>query len=253
MPTVLPEETLDLLAGDWRILQLRGGHRFSTDDLVTAWAGTQAQPGARRLLDLGAGIGSVGLMALWASDPAASLVMVEAQALSHEMARRTVALNGLEDRVVLRLGDLRDRSAVLPEEEGSFDLVTGSPPYIPIGKGAVSPHPQRAACRIELRGDVFDYCRTAARALSPQGRFSLVHAAGDLRPEPAFAAAGLSLLWRQDVVFRRGRPPTIAVFVAARSGEREDRPPITVREADGQWTEEWRALRLAMGAPVERG
>lgn len=50
--------TFDILAGAWRIFQLRHGHRFSTDDLLTAWAAVRANPEARRLLDLGAGIGS---------------------------------------------------------------------------------------------------------------------------------------------------------------------------------------------------
>ena len=82
--------TLDLLAGDWRIFQLHDGHRFSTDDLLTAWTAARAQPTARRLLDLGAGIGSVGLLILWRLANDAHLSMVEVQALSHELAARTV-------------------------------------------------------------------------------------------------------------------------------------------------------------------
>lgn len=246
-----PDETLDLLAGTWRLFQLKAGHRFSTDDLVCAWFGAQAKPDALRLLDLGAGVGTVGLLALWCvsqdGDGTPSLTMVEAQDISHHLARRSVAVNGLQGRVTLRLADLRDPEAVLEGEQ--YDLVTGSPPYIPVGSGVISPHPQRAACRMELRGDVFDYCRAAARALAPGGRLSLVHAAGDQRPEPALEAAGLTLLRRIDVVFRRGRAPTIAVFVAAHDGGPVQRDTLVVREADGSWTEEWQALRQGMGAP----
>ena len=102
---------------------------------------------------------------------------------------------------------------------------------------------------MELRGDVFDYCRTAARALEEGGVFCFCHAAGDRRPEPAVEAAGLKLLYRQDVVFRRGREPTIALFVAAHTGERSDRAPLVVREADGRWTEAYRAVRASMQVP----
>jgi hypothetical protein len=35
--------TLDILAGDWRIFQLRNGHRFSADDLLTAWTRAHAR------------------------------------------------------------------------------------------------------------------------------------------------------------------------------------------------------------------
>ncbi|MGH8071949.1 MAG: methyltransferase [Candidatus Entotheonellia bacterium] len=99
--------TLDILAGSWRIFQLRRGHRFSTDDLLTAWASVRAQPQARRLLDLGAGIGSVGLLALWKLSAAAHLTMVEVQAVSHALACRTVRYNGMAVRVTPHLQDLR--------------------------------------------------------------------------------------------------------------------------------------------------
>jgi hypothetical protein len=66
---------------------------------------------------------------------------------------------------------------------------------------------------MELRGDVFDYARTAARALAPDGHFALCHAAFDERPGQSYPAAGLQLWRRLDVWFRRGRPPTISLFV----------------------------------------
>ena len=60
---VPPDETLDAISGHFRIFQLRGGHRFSTDDLLTAWYGIAWAPSARSVLDLGSGVGSVGMMA----------------------------------------------------------------------------------------------------------------------------------------------------------------------------------------------
>lgn len=238
-------ETLDQLAGNWRIFQLRRGHRFTTDDLLTAWLAARVRPEAVDLLDIGAGIGSVGLLTLWRMRPEARLTMVEAQELSHRLARRSVALNGLAARVDARLGDLRDPE-ILPEGP-VYDLVTGSPPYIPPGKGIVSSNPQRAHARIELRGDVTDYCRTAARMMRPDAWFCFVHAAADPRPELAVAAAGLRLRHRVDVYFRDGRPPTIALFAASWEGAREDLPPVVVRDADGVFTPEYLALRVAMG------
>jgi tRNA1Val (adenine37-N6)-methyltransferase len=240
--------TDDLLCGDWRILQLRRGHRFSTDDVLTAWTAARLRPNALRLLDLGAGIGSVGLQTLWRMGPEARLWMVEVQEVSHRLARRTVAYNGLDARVVARHSDMRASDALLPEERGSFDLVTGSPPYIPLGKGIVSPHPQRAGARMELRGDVYDYCRVAVQAMAPGAALALCHSAVDPRPELAIAAAGLKLLWRQDVYFRAGREPTIALFGCAMEGERLDPEPIVIRDRHGKWTPQYLAIRHEMGA-----
>lgn len=240
---------VDRLCGDWWISQLRKGHRFSTDDMVIAWVATGLRPEARRQLDIGAGTGSVGLMSLHRLSPEAELVMIEAQEVSHRLARRTVRWNGLQDRVRLRHGDLRDPAMLPAEEHGTYPLVTGSPPYIPVGKGLISPHTQRAHCRIELRGDVFDYCETARRALAPGGLFVFAHSAVDARPEEAVAEAGLVLQGRTDVYFRRNRAPTIAVFACGLEGGRADPEPIVVREATGEWTETYLEIRRAMGAP----
>jgi tRNA1(Val) A37 N6-methylase TrmN6 len=62
---VSPDESLDALSGHFRIYQLRRGHRFSTDDVLTAWYGTTCVPTAGTVLDLGSGIGSVGMIAAW--------------------------------------------------------------------------------------------------------------------------------------------------------------------------------------------
>jgi len=108
-----PGEDLCWLAGDWRVLQRTDGHRFSLDDLVTAAfaARMMAVPPAR-LLDLGCGIGSVLMFLAWRF-PAAACVGIEAQALSAELARRSIAHNGAAARCEVRLGDLRD-----PAREG---------------------------------------------------------------------------------------------------------------------------------------
>src|SRR5690348_3440530 len=79
-PDVLPGplEDLCLLSGDWRILQRRDGHRWSLDDLVTAWVATRyAAPAPERIVDLGCGIGSVLLMLAWRF-PEATVAGVEA-------------------------------------------------------------------------------------------------------------------------------------------------------------------------------
>lgn len=241
--SLLPEDTtLDHLAGDWRIFQLHHGHRFSTDDLLTAWTAARAQPTARRLLDLGAGIGSVGLLVLWKLPPAAHLTMVEVQALSHTLAGRTVAYNGLSERVTLHLQDLRQWPG------GEFDVITGSPPYLPIGMGVQPQHSQKAAARFELHGDIFDYCQAAARSLASSGVFCFCHAADDPRPPQAIVQAGLTLVQRQAVYFRARFPPRITLYTCAWQGVAPELSPLIIRDEAGHWTAEYLAMREAMGA-----
>ncbi len=232
-----PGETLDRLSGDWLIFQLEHGHRYATDDVLTAWTAWRARPSALSLLDLGAGVGSIGLMALQILPPKALLTSVEVLEQSHELARRTVELNGIEHRVDLRRGDLRDDGTLEPGAK--YELITANPPFLTPGTGWESPHPQRRAARFEIHGDVFDYCRIAARHLAVDGAFCLCHSASDPRPEEAIAAAGLVTLHRRRIVFRRCRPPRIALFVCGHEGDCEDQPDLCVRDDRGQRTDEY--------------
>jgi tRNA1(Val) A37 N6-methylase TrmN6 len=232
-----PGETLDRLSGDWWIFQLERGHRYATDDVLTAWTAWQARPEALRLLDLGAGVGSIGLMTLQMLLPEARLTSVEVLPQSVALALQTIAYNGIGHRVDLRRGDLRDPSALAPDE--TFDLITANPPFLPQGSGWESPHPQRRAARFEIHGDVFDYCRVAASHLAGGGAFCFCHTAADPRPEAAIVEAGLTLLERRDVVLRQGRKPQIALFTCGHQGARRDAPDLCVRELGGQRSDEY--------------
>jgi tRNA1Val (adenine37-N6)-methyltransferase len=234
--------TLDTLAGSWRIYQLRRGQRFSTDDLLVAWAAVRAQPTARRLLDLGAGLGSVGLLALWKLPAKAHLSMVEVQAVSHILAQRTVAYNGLTKRVTLHLQSLQDWTG------GSFDLIMGTPPYFPLPQGVHPRQAQKLAARFEVHGNVYDYCDAAARSLADTGVFCFCHAADDPRPEQAIARVGLTLLSRQLIYFRATLPPRLALFTCAWQGSREDLAPLVIRDRRGRWAAEYLGMREEMGA-----
>lgn len=243
------DATLDRLAGEWWIFQLRRGHRYATDDVLTAWSAVEAKPDATSVLDLGSGVGAVGLLALLRLGATARLTAIEVQALSVGLMRRTIEHNGIAHRVEVRHGDLRDPET-LPEA-ARYDLITANPPFLNPGRASPSPRPQRAAARLELHGDVFDYCRAAARHLASAGRFCFCHRADDPRPRDAVAAAGLALLARRAVVFREGATPALALYTCGREGTSEDSTPLLVRDRDGERTASYRAVRRAMRMEAE--
>jgi len=255
----LEGETLDYISGHFRIFQLARGHRFSTDDVLTAWYGTQSAPRVDRAADLGSGIGSVAMVVAWRL-PGARIVTVEAQPVSIGLARKSVAYNGLADRYRLLEGDLRDPSHF--EGELPFDLVTGSPPYFPEGTASKAAHPQAVPARVEMRGTVADYAATAARILAPGGTFAFVFPfAQRLRAEEALRANELVTLRRRDVVFKEGEPPMLSLFAAARiadlprafgtggSWQPVVEAPLTIRTASGMIHAEYAAIRMSFGFP----
>lgn len=253
---VEPDVTLDYICGHFRIFQLRDGHRFSTDDVLTAWYGTTWCPTASRVLDLGSGIGSVATIAAWRL-PGARLVTVEAQEISVALARRSMRFNGLEDRCDVRCGDFRDPAVLAGEPP--FELVLGSPPYFPVGAGVPGDHPQKVACRFELRGDIGDYARVAAAHLAPGGVFACVFPRPDGQRERLLAAAagaGLTIVRERPVVFREGNEPLISLYAMTRAADlppdlREAwvEPPLVIRCRDGRVHPEYRAVKLAIGLP----
>ena len=247
-----PGEDLCYLAGDWRILQRLDGQRWSLDDLVTAWCAAEETLAAppTSLLDLGCGIGAVLMLLAWRL-PRARAVGIEAQAVSVELARRSLAWNGAADRSAVVHGDLRD-PAVLPRG-AAFDLVTGTPPYLRPGTATPSRRTQCGPAHLELRGGIEAYCLAAARWLAPGGRFVTCAATAQLRRVfEAATAAGLHVTRRLEVIPRAGKAALFSVHVM-RPGRSASSPaldpPLVVRDAAGQRTPAFRALRERMGMP----
>lgn len=276
-----PDDPLtdDALTGDFRVWQRARGHRYSLDDVLTAHEALRACEGRElhHACDLGCGLGSVLLTIAWAR-PELAMVGVEAQDVSFELARRNVARNGVEARVRLVHGDLREREThrrargiasrrvvgdVVGVESSArggggvddtfrgFDLVTGTPPYVPPGQSTPSPDSQKAHARVELRGGIEDYLAAASELVAPDG---VVVICGDARfPERAFHGAervGLHVRRQRDARPRAGRAPLFSVWTFTREpGPFEHAPDFVARDDEGHRTEAYFALRTTFGLP----
>lgn len=248
-------ETLDAISGHFRLYQLRKGHRFSTDDVLTAWYGTSWCPIAQSVLDLGSGIGSVGMIAAWRL-PGARFVTVEAQSQSVALARKSAAYNGLEARYEIREGDFREPSILDSDEK--FDLVLGSPPYFPLGTGIEGDHPQKVACRFEVRGNIADYCQVAAAHVASGGWFACVFPTEQLaRVESAATQSGWVIVRRRPIVLREGEPPLLTLFAMVKADHLPPamrprtwvEPALIVRQTNGEVHPEYAAIKLSFGFP----
>jgi len=234
-------------AAGWLIAQRKRGHRHSADDVLTAWYALQVSPPVTEHLDLGTGIGTVGLLTLWGMGSEARLTCVEAQEISYRLLQSNLDCNGLRSRVDCSLGDLRDLAL-----DQKFPLVTGSPPYFPITAGVVPQDSQKAHARFELRGDVSDYARAAVKHLAADGWFVLCFPSRQKqRALDGIAASGLKVVRLRDVIPRETLPPLFTLFACrhgdAFHGETEEEAPFVVRHQNGRLTAEMAGVRRGFG------
>ena len=243
--------TLDGLTAAFHIFQRKKGHRHSTDDLLTGWYAlekSRARAPVPRALDLGTGIGTVGLLVL-AGSPGLRLTCIEAQDVSYRFLLENLRANAVEDRVHAIHGDLRELA--LGE---TFPLVTGSPPYFDVSAGIVPSDSQKAHARFELRGDVRDYARIARRHVEDDGLFVLCFPWPQKeRAITAAHAEGFAVVAQRDVVPRVGISPLFTLF-ACRPGSPADHDevveePFVVRNHDGSHTQAMHDVRARFGWP----
>lgn len=164
------ERVDDLHRNHYRIIQDTKRFCFGMDAvLLSGYA--KVLPG-ERVLDLGTGTGIIPIL-LEAKTPGRHFTGLEIQEESADMARRSVAMNKLEDKIDIVIGDIREASALFGL--ASFDVVTSNPPYMNHSHGLVNPDQAKAIARHEILCSLEEVIREAGRLLKPNGRFYLVH------------------------------------------------------------------------------
>lgn len=164
------ERVDDLQRKGYRIIQNGRLFCFGMDAvLLAAFAGVKR---GERMLDLGTGTGVIPIL-LEARTEGTFFAGLEICEASADMAGRSVKLNGLEDKISIIRGDIREADRIFPP--ASFDVVTSNPPYMTASHGLVNPNPEVAAARHEILCTLEDVVSQAARLLKPRGRFYMVH------------------------------------------------------------------------------
>lgn len=242
----------DAITADFRVYQRVRGHRYSIDDVLTAYVAARRAPHAQRVLDLGSGIGSVAIMLAWTLRDA-QLSTIEAQEVSHALQLRNLDRNGLSARVRPVFGDFREAS-IRSDVGIDFDLVTGTPPYFPVEATLPSPDSQRAHARVELRGGVEAYLEAAAACVREGG--VVVVCADAKKPERVLRTSeGLGLSAERELVVspREGKDALFSVWTLVR-GEAEHafvRETFVARTSEGARSEAQREIRAFFGLPID--
>lgn len=123
-------------------------------------------------IDLGTGTGIIPIL-MEAKTEGSHFTGLEIQEESADMARRSVELNALEEKIDIVTGDIKEAAKLF--KKSSFDTVTTNPPYMTGGKALLNPHEPKAIARHELLCTLEDVVAAASALLKPQGALYMVH------------------------------------------------------------------------------
>lgn len=174
----------DLQRNHYRIIQDPDRFCFGMDAVLLS--GFARAKEGDRVLDLGTGTGIIPIL-MEAKTGAPHFTGLEIQHDSADMAARSVRLNGLEKKIKIVTGDIREAESLFGA--ASFDVVTCNPPYMTEHHGLTNPEAPKAIARHELLCTLEDVIRQSSRLLKPGGNLFMVH-----RP---FRLADILVLLRQ--------------------------------------------------------
>ncbi len=251
------ETTLDSIR-DIRLYQPKQGYRFSVDALLLYSFVNLMH--VRKIADLGAGSGVVGLL-LAKKYPKAKVDLIELQESLFKLAQKNIELNGLEDRVRAFKSDIRDingfaggrfRSGpwlvvggLQSPHNQPYDLVVSNPPFRRPRAGRLSHEEENAVARHEVKLKLTELLSAASLLLRAKGKLCLVHLPERL-PEPIGEMRHCALEPKRMrlVHSRPGAEAKMLLIEAVKEGRpgMKVEPPCFVYNEDACYTEEMQEL-----------
>ena len=226
----------DLQIKGYEIIQSPGRFCFGMDAVLLS---SYAKIRNRELaLDLGTGTGILPIL-LEAKNEGEHYTGLEIQEESADMARRSVSHNGLEDKIDIVTGDIKEASGIFGA--ASFHVITTNPPYMIGEHGLKNEKEALYSARHEALCTLDDILRESARLLKPKGRFYMVHRPFRL-PEilAKMSAYGIEPKRMRLVYPYIDKEPNMVLLEGLRGGRprMQVEPPLIVYQKDGEYTEE---------------
>lgn len=230
------ERVDDLQLNGLKIIQNPKGFCFGIDAvLLSHFASAKS---GESVVELGTGTGIIPLL-LSAKTEAKKISAFEVQSSMADMARRSVAMNGLEDRIEIIEDNLNNALKYFPKS--SVDVVVTNPPYMAGERGIESEGDLKRISRHEVLCSLEDVIKVSSQMLKPGGSFYMVH-----RP---MRLVDIVYLMRQHKlepkVIRLVQPsvdkkPNIMLIKGVRSGKPELKfmDPLIVYKPNGDYTDE---------------
>ena len=166
------EKVEDLGLKGYKVIQNKDGFCFGSDAVLLARFAAPKK--GARVLDMCTGTGIIPVL-LWGLNDLEAEEVIEIVPEVADMAKRTMLLNGLEDKIRVTCGDLKSCAEIYGRH--AFDAVTCNPPYMNFGGGLVNPKDKLAVARHEIACTLDDVVKMSRAVLKPCGKLFMVHRA----------------------------------------------------------------------------
>lgn len=157
-----------------KIIQNKEWFCFGIDSIILTGFAKEAKKGSK-ILDLGTGTGIISIL-LSKKIENSQITAVEIQNEVADMAKRSVKMNHLEDRIEIINDNITNLTKKLGQ--GQFDVVVTNPPYKKKETGIVNENNIKMISRHEITADLEDFIRIASEQLKDKGSFYMIN-----RPE----------------------------------------------------------------------
>ena len=164
----------DLEFKGYKIIQNSEGFCFGIDSVLLSDFAKDIRNNSR-VMDLGTGTGILCIL-LAGKTNLKEIVGVEIQEEVYDMAKRSVELNSLQDKVKIINENILNLENVF--EKGSFDAIVTNPPYKKLNTGLQNESEKKLISRHELTANLEDFIKISKNMLKDKGEFYMVH-----RPE----------------------------------------------------------------------
>ena len=164
-------ESVDTLKNGYKIIQESEKFKFGIDAILLSHFAFDKIRKDEKVIDLGTGNGIIPLML--AKSNAKSITGLEIQVENVELAKRSVELNQLEDKIQIVHGDIKSVSENFAKH--SFDVVVTNPPYMINEHGKQNPSDAKSIARHEVLCNLEDIISAVDYLLKPCGKFFMIH------------------------------------------------------------------------------
>lgn len=155
-----------------KVIQSKDSYCFSIDTILLAQFINVKN--REKIIDLGTGCGIIPLL-IYHPDKDNTIYGVEIQEKLASIARKNVALNNLDEKILILQEDINNLRERLSGE--SFDIVATNPPYIPGGRGKSISNEEQLIARHEININLDSILKISRYLLKKGGRLYLIHRA----------------------------------------------------------------------------